>query len=135
MPKRPSLLYISFALTVALAILNFLAEAFYLYWTYWWSDWIMHFIAGVAGGLAAYWVLFDSGFWRRRSDKILLPVLSVLICLMIVGVAWEIMEYTFGITDSHEGYRLDVIHDLMMDASGALLAAFIGVRETFLRHG
>ena len=68
--------------------------------------------------------------------KILLPVLSVFICLIIVGVAWEVMEYFFGITDSHEAvYADDVIHDLMMDALGALTAALVGVRETFLRHG
>lgn len=136
MPKKHiSLLYVSFALTVILAALHFLADAFYLYWTYWWYDWMMHFLAGLVGGLAAYWVLFDSGLWHRRSDKILLPILAVLACLMIVGVAWEVMEYVFGLTDSQEDYRLDTIHDLIMGASGALVAAFIGVRETLLRHG
>ena len=133
--KRISPLYLSLVLSILLATIHFIAEAFYLYWVYWWLDWLMHFLAGLTGGLATYWVLFDSGLWRRRSDKILLPILAVLICLLIVGVAWEVFEYVFAITDSYEeSYYLDVAHDLIADAVGALLAAFIGVRQTFPRH-
>ncbi len=133
--RKSILLYVSLVLTIALASLHFLANTFSLYWYYWWYDWGMHFLAGLAGGLASYWVLFESGLWRRKSDKALLPVLSVVICLLVVGVAWEIFEYVNDITDSHEGYVLDVVHDLMADAGGALLAAFIGVKETFRRNG
>lgn len=93
----------------------------------------MHFLAGVTGGLAAYWVLLHSGLWRRRSDALLLPALAVLVCLMIVGVAWEVFEYAYGITDSHEDmYALDVIHDLIMDGLGAILAVIIGLKKTLL---
>lgn len=133
MSKSSSLLYLSLALTILLYVLHLLAVEFYLYWYYWWFDYIMHFLAGLACGLAVYWVLFGSGWWRRQADKVVLPTLSVLISLIIAGAWWEIFEYVNGITDSHEGYRLDVIHDLIMDSLGALLAAFIGVRQTLLR--
>lgn len=120
---------------IVLATLHFMAETLSFYWIYWWYDWMMHFLAGLAGGLAAYWTLFDSGLWRRSSDKVLLPILSVLLCLMIVGVAWEIFEFHFGLIQSQEGYRLDTIHDLISDTVGAFVAALIGVRRTFFRHG
>ena len=118
-----------------MAGLHFLANAFYLYWTYWWYDWMTHFLAGLAGGLAAYWAILHSGLWRRKSDAILLPVLAVLLCLMTVGIAWEFFEYTNGITDAYEeNYALDVTIDLIMDALGAILAVVIGVKQTFLKN-
>lgn len=134
MKRKSLLLYISFGLMILVATLHFLANAFYFYWSYWWYDWMMHFLAGLAGGMAAYWGLFESGFWRRRGDKILLPILSVVVCLMIVGVAWEIFEFANGMTDSTEGYRLDTIHDLMMDAAGSLVAAIVCIRATLFKN-
>jgi hypothetical protein len=133
MSKSSSLLYLSLALTILLYVLHLLAVEHYLYWYYWWFDYMMHFLAGLASGLAVYWVLFGSGLWRRQADKVLLPILSVLISLIIAGVWWEVFEYVNGITDSHEGYRLDITHDLIMDSLGALVAALIGVRQTLLR--
>ncbi len=108
-----------------------MAFVFHFYWTFWWYDWMMHFLAGFIGGLAVFWVLFYLWFWRRKSDKILLPVLSVLFCLMVIGVGWEIAEYKFDITDSFEiDYADDVRNDLMADAAGAILAALLGLRAT-----
>ncbi|MBX4181352.1 hypothetical protein KW807_00610 [Candidatus Parcubacteria bacterium] len=131
MSRHRSLLYTALILTATLGILHVFAMKYSLYWVYWWFDWVMHFLAGTAGGFSAYWILFVSGLWRRNSDKILLPILSVVFCLLVVGVAWEIMEYTHGITESQEGYALDTIHDLVMDTLGALIAATISVKTTF----
>mgnify|MGYP001588206302 CR=1 FL=1 len=92
---------------------------------------MMHFLGGFSVGLIIYWILFDSGLWGKRAETILIPVLSVLVCLMIIGIGWEIMEYYFDLTDSHEvKYFNDVIHDLIMDASGAIVAAIVGVKNT-----
>ncbi|MDO8565003.1 MAG: hypothetical protein Q7R67_00010 [bacterium] len=133
--RKSSLLYWSLALTIVLWAFHLAANTFYFYWTYWWYDWMMHFLAGLAGGLTTYWVLLHSGLWRRKSDRILLPVLVVFVCLMIVGITWEVFEYTNGITDFHEEvYTLDVIHDLMMDALGAITAVIIGMKRTFLKQ-
>ena len=115
---------------VLIGILHVVGIYLYFYWVYWWYDWMLHTLAGVAGGLGVYWFLFDSGMWRRQSDKILLPVLAVAICLLIVGALWEIFELAIGNVDSHEGYRLDVIHDLLADTAGAVLAAWYSVRQT-----
>lgn len=97
---------------------------------------MMHFLAGVIGGLAVYWVLYYLWFWRRKSDKILLPVLSVFFCLLIIGIGWEIAEYAFDITDSFEtNYADDVRNDLIADGVGAILAALMGVRATRNTNG
>jgi hypothetical protein len=133
--KNSALLYIGFLLIIALGLLHFSAEFFYLYWVYWWFDALMHFLAGLSGGLVTYWVLADSSWWsrwigRRDWDYIM----AVFLCVMMVGIAWEIFEYTNGIIQSHERYQFDVINDLILDGVGALLAGFIGTRKYFSSH-
>lgn len=131
MKNRFPLLYISLVLTAILAAFHFVATASYFYWIYWWSDVVMHFFAGVCGALASYAVLFDVGWWklwREEFPPILTRMLIVFISVMIAGVAWEIFEYVNGLTDSMEGYSLDVTNDLLMDALGAILALLIAKR-------
>lgn len=130
MDRRTSLLLAALVATGALWLLHFLANFFYLYWVWWWYDVAIHFLAGLAGGLATYWCLFHSGIlFKKPISNFLAATLSVLICVMIVGVGWEVFEYVNGFTDSHEGYALDTINDLVLDGSGAVLAALIGVRK------
>jgi len=129
MNRRTDLLYTALALAVLLALLQAAAIAFYLYWSYWWYDVLMHFLGGLTGGLAAFWVLFHSGlFWRSMPSK-KTATLATLFCLMTAGVLWEVMEFQYGMLDSFESYPLDVFNDLVLDASGALLAAYIGLKE------
>ena len=128
MDRRPSLLYSALALIVLLWALNWLAVTFYFYWIYWWYDVLMHFLGGIAEGLAAYWVLFHSGiFFHGRFKSEVASVLSVLLCVMVVATAWEYFEYIFNITDSHEGYYFDTFNDLVLGASGAVIAGLIGL--------
>ena len=130
MTKKLNLLYTALVLTALIAVFNVLALKFYFYWSYWWFDWVMHFSAGVAGSLSAYWVLSNCGIWQFKVDRALVPVLSVAICVLVVGVAWEVFEFTNGMTDSHEGLQLDVINDLIADTLGAILAAYFSFRHT-----
>lgn len=135
MSDRKFLLTLASLLTLIFAILQIAAQFFSFYWTYWWFDWLMHFLAGLTGGLVVFWVLYYSWFWRRWTDRILLPALTVLVCLLIVGVVWEIAEYAFNITDRHEvDYADDIRNDLIADSVGAMLAALISIRTTFRRE-
>lgn len=95
----------------------------------------MHFLAGLSGGLITYWVLAESGVFpnfvgRRMTDY----MVAVFICVMLVGIAWEIFEYTNGITQSHEGYIVDTMIDLILDGAGAILAVYIGTRNFFKQY-
>ena len=114
-----------------LGLLHIMATFFYFYWTYWWFDWITHFLAGLAGGLAAYWALFNSSILRNPYRRVFPVILIVFLCVMAAGAAWEIFEYAIDVTDSYEAvYALDVFHDLLADALGAIVAAFIGIKHT-----
>jgi len=135
MTSRSALLGLTFVLTLIFAGLQIAAQSLHFYWIYWWFDWLMHFLAGFTGGLIIFWVLYYFWFWRRWTDKILLPVLTVLICLLLIGIAWEIAD-VLNITDRHEAvYADDVRNDLIADAVGALLAVFISIKVTILKHG
>jgi hypothetical protein len=60
------------------------------------------------------------------ASKIILSVLT----LMIWGVAWEYFEYINGWLDRHESiWEIDVMADLIMDFSGALLASFYSLKK------
>ena len=83
---------------------------------------LAHSLAGLAGGLVALWFLADSGLWKvfRKPDWVY--AILVFISVMIVGVGWEIFEYSNNLTDSYEKlYSVDVASDLILDALGALL--------------
>jgi len=109
------LLYIAFGLVVLLATLHFIAIALYFYWTLWWYDYLMHFLGGLALGF----------FILSFSNTVSMKTISIsIVCVMLLGGAWEIFEYINGIVDSIESYyTLDVIHDLIADGVGAVLAA------------
>lgn len=123
-------LYIALILSAILAGLNLLALEYHLYWTLWWYDILLHFLAGFIGGLATYWVLFNSKiFGNGESLRKSTRVLMVFVCVMIAGLAWEWMEYAFGLTNSHEGYPIDPIFDLILDGAGAVLATLISLKK------
>ena len=128
--KQYLFLYTSFVLILLLGIVHFVADAFCLYWTIWWFDNLSHFLAGFSLGFFSLFIFYESGLLR---DK--LPFLKVVfisfIFVMILGGVWEIFEYINGLTQSTEKYSLDVIHDLLSDALGAILALLIAKR--FLR--
>ena len=131
MERKNFILFSTLILAIAVTILHVLAGALYLYWTYWWFDWMVHFLVSFAGGLGLYWGLFLSGIiFRGAPRKKIFAVLAVFLLVMAVGIGWEIFEYVNGITDAVEAkYYLDVMHDLLSDAVGALLAVFIGIKH------
>ncbi len=130
--KMSSRLILTVALILAMLFLglHFAGIAFYLYWMYWWYDVLMHFLAGIIGGLSAYWVLFCSGRLLSKHDiSRKTSVLIVLACMMVVGVGWEVFEYMYDIAGSGEGYVLDTMNDLVLDGCGAALAVIMATRH------
>ena len=127
--KKHSHLYIAFGLVVVLGTLHFIATAFYFYWTLWWFDNLMHFLAGLTGGFIAVWFLFDSGIFYKHPPTVSESVLWALLFLVTVGIVWEIFEYVNGITQLFESYTVDTLADLFFDALGAILAGVIGAKR------
>lgn len=132
-PRDSASLYACLLLVVALALLHFLAMEEYLYWAFWWYDVMMHFLAGFALGFGVFWGLFRSGHLFKGAERPMFMIFSVLLVVFVLGVGWEIFEYVNGIDDSHEGYRKDVINDLVLDSAGAVLAAILALGRR--RHG
>ena len=126
MQKR-SLLFVTFLLALLLFILHYTGMTLYLYWTFWWYDYITHFLGGLVIGVLAMWVL---NFEKRTLSSFLILFTSV----MVVGGAWEIFEYVNGLTFSTQEYPIDTTIDFVMDALGAISAYFLFIsrsRESF----
>ena len=122
--RKHSLLYIGFGLVILLWALNFIALAFYFYWTLGWYDYMMHFLGGLTIGVLIIWFFKLSG---ERSWKLFL---ASFVPLMLIGVGWEIWEYANSLTFSTEDYRIDTVHDLLMDAVGAASAYWLTTSRT-----
>ena len=116
--KRNSILYTALGLVVLLGLMNYMAISLYLYWTIWWFDNVMHFLGGLSLGFVVLYAFYDSK-----------AVFSCFILVMMLGGVWEVFEYVNGLTISTESYPLDVVHDLIADALGAISAILITKRS------
>ncbi len=118
--KATQLFKQAFILLLIIGFLDVLVQTFYLYWTLWWSDSLLHFLAGICvamGSISAWFILFD-------KEKNTLKILTIgMVWVILVGVVWEIFELHFGLTFLSDGiiYVRDTISDLIMDVSGGLL--------------
>lgn len=121
------LLYIAFVLVILLAVVHFTAESFHLYWAIWWFDNLSHFLAGFSLGFFSLSIFYEFNLLGNKSSFSKAIFMSF-IFVMVLGGLWEIFEYINGLTQSTEGYSLDVFHDLLSDALGAILAILVAKR-------
>jgi hypothetical protein len=130
--KNNTLLYISFGLIFILGVLHWAASMFYLYWTHAWFDNFMHFLGGLSLGLLALWVFYASGLFSVSVPSLSQALIASVATVMLIGIGWEVFEYVFDLTQATEElYYMDVIHDLVADALGAMTAAFVAQGERF----
>jgi len=125
--KRYPFLYASFVSVLLLGIVHFVAVALYLYWTIWWFDNLSHFLAGFSLGFFSLFIFYESGLFRDKLSFLKVSFISFIFVMMLSGI-WEIFEYANGLTQSTEKYSLDVVHDLLSDSLGAILALLIARR-------
>ncbi|MFQ5540767.1 MAG: hypothetical protein ACE5F4_00790 [Candidatus Paceibacteria bacterium] len=105
------------ALTVA--FLQLLATAYFLYFSLWWFDIVMHFLGGFLVGGAFIWLLrFEVPPGIRARLSIFSSTLAV---ILVVGVAWEVFEYLTN-AYSTANYALDTALDMVMNVIGTLAA-------------
>src|SRR3989344_6737965 len=113
--QKSSILYIAFGFMIIFGALHLIAQPLSLYWTYWWFDIMMHFLGGFSGGLLVLWYLGPS-----RSFQVIFITIS---CVLIVGIAWEIFEFVFELTQPID-YWQDTAFDIVNDIVGAVIAYF-----------
>ena len=108
---------------VIVAILHFVALNFYLYWSYWWFDILVHFLGGFWIGLSALWLIFFSGFTDKESAGFTAYFLIAIVASIIVGLGWEVFETVAKIAADPTVYWKDTLTDLALDIIGGMLAA------------
>lgn len=118
----------TFALLVIVGALNFLAVYLYLYWTIWWFDMLVHFLAGTCVAMTA--ILFYYFYKNQSVPSIHTSILVALGFAISVGLLWEIYELLVHVTSFSDGldYYLDTGSDLLMDVSGGIMGSLYAHR-------
>ena len=113
--------FITLAIT---GFLNFISMRFYLYWSFWWMDMIVHFFGGLTVSLATLWV-FSHLYGFKNWNTLRLITVSLMGSIFI-GVIWELFELHFGITSLSDGVRYvtDTASDISMDIVGGIVGFF-----------
>lgn len=102
---------------------NYLGNKLYLYWTTWWHDMIMHFIAGFVIAMTVvlvYQVFFKNSDWYK-NNIVFISVLSA----VVIGLLWEYFELYYEVTYLSDGkeYWSDTLSDLFLDTLGGYFGA------------
>jgi len=123
---RRTILGISLALLgLLIALFQFLANEYYLYWEWWWADILMHFLGGLfIAGSVLWFIRFEVPVGLRARVPVFV---TTLVLTLLVGIAWEVFEY---LTDSASAinYTLDTTLDLALDVVG-MLAAYVLIKR------
>ncbi len=123
MHKHP--LFITWSLLLlGIAILHIVAIELYLYWLYGWFDIFMHFLGGLFVGLSVLWLFFESGY-ITLSKHIRTITLVTLISFALIGISWEIFQYSVGLFIGKENAVVDTSVDLLVGLIGALIARWL----------
>ena len=112
----------AFALLFLVGLCAVIADTFYLYSAYWWTDTLVHFFAAVTVATASISVW---SFYTKSSLGVGKCIALGLFFTLIVGVLWESYELYFGIEKISDGmyYLVDTTSDLMLDTCGGIFGA------------
>lgn len=109
--------YLSLAFAGFVILLHVIATELYLYWTYRGVDIPMHILGGIMAGLFTYLFLRVAGFSERTR--------SVLLGVLVVGVAWEVLELIYKVEPLTVRYWIDTAKDLVNDTIGGIISIYI----------
>lgn len=113
---RRQLLFLIFASSALLFVVNAFALKYDLYFIINWFDSISHSLGGIVLSGIGIYIL-----GHRSSD--LPQKLEVFFAVFVVGVAWEFFELYKNLTHTSDaGYFLDTAGDLFFDMLGAYFA-------------
>lgn len=115
----------AFLLLCLIGALEVVAELFYLHWTVWWYDNMLHFLAGACIAIAAL------SFFSRKALSPLRAICIGVFFALFIGIVWEVFELYVGVTSLSDGqlYVFDTISDILMDLTGAFFASLYAYRK------
>lgn len=119
----------SFLILLFLLIILYIVRVeFYLSWTTWWFDPILHFLAGGLIGLSVLLVI--QKFLSVNSPNFLRTIFIAITVAFLLGVVWEIYELYIGNTSLSDGwiYVADTASDLILDICGGFFGALYGLK-------
>lgn len=109
--------FLFFIVTLSvLALAHLMALRFELYWTYLWLDVPMHLLGGaaIAFGVMTVWPQYAHAPRVRAAT-------AVLGAALLIGVGWEVFEWSIGATFAEHAPVLDTAIDLISNMIGAAL--------------
>ena len=115
MLKEKLLKYI-IILMVLMFLANELTFKFHLQYSIWWLDIPLHFFGGVWVGLFFLYVFYQKNY-------LLKDVAGVLLCVLCIGIFWEVFEYIVFNRIGGDSFNLtDTLSDIGFDILGGFCA-------------
>jgi hypothetical protein len=99
------------------------------YQRYWWWDIFLHSFSAVVMGLIGFLIIFVFYMTKRISIAPIYVAVSTFCFAVTLGVLWEIFEFSmdwFGGFNMQKSGRVDTMTDLIVDSTGAMVAATVG---------
>ncbi len=113
--------YVGLGIATFVILLHGLASIFGWYWIFRWFDTPMHVLGGILAGHSG---IVCSVFFSKDTKK--KPSLWIAIfAALIVGIAWEVLEYGYGLSGLDPIHRFDAIKDLVNDMMGGVIALLV----------
>jgi|SRR3989338_8772459 len=118
----------TFVLLFLIALTFTLSEKFYLSWTFWWFDMVLHFFSGGCVAMAAilFWRYYYKNSPISKSEMVRIGIYGAL----VIGLLWEFYELYLGMVFLSDGlaYVIDTTKDIIVDTSGAFLGSLYAIK-------
>lgn len=114
--KNRTLFITQAILLIVIGIVHLISLEYFLYWQFPLLNRVVHFAGGLWVALSFAWMF---GYLTRHAS-----LWTMLLLVLLVGIAWEIFEIAIGMTREPD-YALDTTLDLVMDMCGGLVGFFL----------
>jgi hypothetical protein len=109
---------------IIIAIIYALSIFYSLFYEIWWLDIPMHFLGGLWIALLSAWFFSHFSFFYSRKGNTKFVWSTLVFLVILIGVLWEIFEYTTGIAALPSEYWFDTLLDMVMDFLGVVVGAW-----------
>lgn len=125
--KLRFILYIGLIFTVFFISFHAFANEVNWYWIFKWLDIPMHMIGGAVVGYFAVFALLAFKFYKNGSSELRVYTADIaslgILCALIIGIGWEILEHLYGLGGFLPEFRLDTYSDIINDMIGGVIAS------------
>lgn len=126
--KSSTLLTLFLTAASILAVAHYIAVTYSLYFLVSWFDIPMHML----GGAVVVLFLFNTQWLRITLPNRWHRITPMLLCVLIVGLVWELFEIAIGIPLIEPDFEIDMWGDLLNDLIGGAIGWFVARRVSML---